>query len=175
MDIGYSSLPSIAEMIILERKRQYELDLTFRVHSLSAIIWAKEAGQMEKREPYASQEEFDRRVVHYADVPLVELVPGSNSHIVSSQNITVSFLTQRPNAYFPPHRHESEQIMIVIDGEQDEIVEGKLYHLKKGDVIILPSNIEHGGYIPEAGCKAIDIFSPPREDLVVKLREALSS
>lgn len=130
---------------------------------------------MEKKEPYASQEEFDRRVIHYPDVPSVELVPGSNSHIVSSQNITVSFLIQKPNAYFPPHRHESEQMMIVIDGEQDEIVEGKLYHLKKGDVIILPSNIEHGGYIPEAGCKAIDIFSPPREDLVAKLRKALSS
>jgi len=162
-------------MIILERKGLYELDLTFPVHSLNAIIWAKEANQMEKKEPYASQEEFNRRVIHYSDVPSVELVPGSNSHIVSSENITVSFLTQKPNAYFPPHRHESEQMMIVIDGEQDEIVEGKLYHLRKGDVIILPSNIEHGGYIPEAGCKAIDIFSPPREDLVAKLRKALSS
>ena len=130
---------------------------------------------MERKEPYASQEEFNKRVIHYPDVPLVELVPGSKSHIVSSENITVSFLTQEPNAYFAPHRHESEQVMVVIGGEQDEIVEGKLYHLKKGDVIILPSNIEHGGYIPETGCKAIDIFSPPRNDLAAKLQKVLSS
>jgi len=38
----------------------------------------------------------------------------------------VSFLTQEPGAYFPPHRHESEQVMIVVDGEEDEIVKSKL-------------------------------------------------
>lgn len=126
---------------------------------------------MERKETYASQEEFNRRVVRYLDVPLVELVPGSNSHLVSAENITVSFLTMNPDSYFTTHRHESEQVMIVVDGECDEIVEGKLYHLKEGDVIILPSNIEHGAYISDRGCKAIDIFSPPREDLVAKLRE----
>lgn len=130
---------------------------------------------MERKEPYASQEEFNKRVTHYPDVPLVELVPGSKSHIVSSENTTVSFLIQEPNTYFAPHRHESEQVMVVIDGEQDEIVAGKLYHLRKGDVIILPSNVEHGGYISETGCKAIDIFSPPRKDIVAKLQKVLSS
>lgn len=124
-----------------------------------------------QKEPYASQEEFSERVVHYPDVPLVELTAGSNSHIVSVENITVSFLTMDPDSYFPPHHHEPEQVMIVMDGECDEIVEGKLYHLKKGDVIILPSNIEHGAYISDKGCNAIDIFSPPREDFVTKLRE----
>ncbi len=130
---------------------------------------------MERKEPYASQEEFSKRVTHYPDVPLVELVPGSNSHIVSAENITVSFLTMAPNSYFAPHRHESEQVMVVVDGECDEIVDGKLYHLKKDDVLILPSNIEHGAYISDKGCKAIDIFSPPRKDIVAKLQKVLSS
>jgi quercetin dioxygenase-like cupin family protein len=126
---------------------------------------------VEKREPYASPEEYAKRVVHYPDVPEVELNPGSMSHVVATENIMVSFLTQEPNAYFPPHRHDAEQVMIVLDGAQDEIVEGKLYPLKKGDMIILPSNIEHGGYIPEAGCVALDIFIPPRQDLLEKVRK----
>jgi len=130
---------------------------------------------MERKEPYASQEEFNRRVVRYRDVPLIELVPGANSHIVSAENITVSFLTMEPNTHFAPHRHESEQVMIVVDGECDEIVDGKLYHLKKDDVLILPSNIEHGAYISDKGCKAIDVFSPPRKDFVEKLKRALSA
>lgn len=125
---------------------------------------------MERKEPYASQEEFNKRVVRYLDIPLVELTPGSNSHIVSAENITVSFLTMNPNSYFAVHRHESEQVMIVVDGEIDEIVEGKIYRLTKGDVIILPPNMEHGGYISDKGCQAIDIFSPPREDFLAKLK-----
>ena len=128
---------------------------------------------MGKKEPYASQAEFNQRITRYEDIPLVELVPGSNSHIVSAKNITVSFLTMAPNSYFELHHHESEQIMIVVDGECDEIIEGKLYHVKKGDVIILPSNMEHGGYISDKGCQAIDIFSPPRDDMVAKLKSVL--
>lgn len=126
---------------------------------------------MERKEPYTSQEEFNKRVAHYLDIPLVELVPGSNSHLVCAKNITVSFITMSPNITTSLHRHESEQIMIVVDGECDEIVDGKLYHLEKGDVLILPSNTEHGAYISDKGCKAIDVFSPPREDLVAKLKE----
>jgi len=128
---------------------------------------------MKRKEPYASQEEFHKRVDHYPDIPLVELVPGSNSHIVPAENITVSFITMDPNSHFATHHHESEQVMIVVDGACDEIVEGKLYHLEKGDVIILPSNIEHGAYISDRGCQAIDIFSPPRKDLVAKLEKVL--
>ncbi|GAI93578.1 unnamed protein product [marine sediment metagenome] len=115
---------------------------------------------MGRKEPYASQEEFRKRVIHYPDVPLVELVPGAKSHIVSAEKITLSFITMEPNSYFATHRHESEQMMIVVDGECDEIVEGRLYHIKKGDVILLPSNIEHGAYIYDKDCRAIDVFSP---------------
>jgi quercetin dioxygenase-like cupin family protein len=122
----------------------------------------KKPSQMEL--PFASDQEFRRRVVHYPDIPLVELVPGSNSHLFFGDKITVSFLTMAAKSYFPPHRHEAEQIMIVLDGYADEIVEGKLYRLQKGDVILLPSNVEHGAYLREVDCRVIDIFSPPRED-----------
>jgi len=125
--------------------------------------------------PYASDEEFAQRIVHYPDVPLAELVPGTTSHIVVGERGLVSFLTMSAGTHFPPHRHEAEQIMIVIDGYMDEIIEGKLYRVKKGDVIVLPSNVLHGGYIREVDCRAIDIFVPPRADYVEKLRQAVAS
>jgi quercetin dioxygenase-like cupin family protein len=123
--------------------------------------------------PFASDQEFKRRVVHYPDIPLVELAPGCNSHLVFGDKITVSFLTMSANSYFPPHRHEAEQIMIVLDGYADEIVEGKLYRLERGDVIFLPSNVEHGAYLREVDCRVIDIFSPPREDFRDKYLKAI--
>jgi quercetin dioxygenase-like cupin family protein len=128
---------------------------------------------MADREPHASDEEFKKRVVHYPDVPLTELVPGSTSHLVGGERILVSFLTMVAHSYFPPHRHEAEQIMIVLDGYIDEIIEGKLYSATKGDVLILPSNIVHGGYIGGVDCRVIDIFSPPREDYLEKFRKTL--
>jgi len=123
--------------------------------------------------PFATEEEFKKRVFHYPDIPLTELAPGSMSHLIAGEQVVVSFLTMPAGAYFPEHRHESEQIMIVLEGYCDEIVEGKLYRVEKGDVIHLPSNIEHGAYIREVDCRVIDIFAPPRADLVEKAKEAL--
>ena len=40
----------------------------------------------------------------------------------------------------------------------------------EGDVCIIPSNIEHGGYASDRGCSVIDIFSPPRQDFVAKAK-----
>ena len=124
---------------------------------------------MERKEPYATQEEFNRRVIRYHDVPLIELGPGSKSHIVSAERLTASFVTAEPNIYFASHRHEPEQIAIITGGACDYIVDGKLYHLEEGDVLIVPSNVEHGNYISDRGLRMIEVFSPPRHDLVAKL------
>ncbi len=124
---------------------------------------------MERKEPYATQEEFNKRIVRYRDVPFIELAAGVKSHIVSAEKVTVSFVTMEPNAQVPIHHHEAEQIMIIADGACDQIADGKLYHLEKGDVFIVPSNSEHGTYVSEKGCQTIEVFSPPRHDFVAKL------
>jgi len=124
---------------------------------------------MEKKEPYATPSEYKQRVIHYPDVPLIELGPGSRSHIVSAERLTISFVNAEPDIYFAAHRHEPEQIMIVLDGACDTVLEGKLYHLEAGDVLIVPANAEHGNYILDKGLRMIEVFSPPRHDLVAKL------
>ena len=126
---------------------------------------------MESKEPYASQEEYGKYVVRYADVPAIELVPGIKAHIISSEKITLSFASAEPNSQLPPHRHVNEQLLIVLDGAIDFVIEGKQYHVEKGDVITLPSNTEHGAYFTEKGARVIDVFSPPRQDFVAKLEE----
>ena len=125
---------------------------------------------MEKKESYATQEEVNKRVARYCDVPPIELGPGLKGHIVSAEKLTVNFITAAPNSSAPIHHHEAEQIIIVTDGAVDVILDGKLYHLEKDDTIIIPSNVEHGAYASDRGCNAIDVFSPPRQDLVAKLK-----
>lgn len=124
---------------------------------------------MEKKEPYATKEEYNQHVIRYRDVPLIELGPGSKSHIISAERIMASFVVAEPDIYFASHRHEPEQIMIVLDGACDTLFEGKLYHLEAGDVLIVPSNAEHGNYISDRGLRMIEVFSPPRQDLLAKL------
>ena len=130
---------------------------------------------MERKEPVASQEEYNKYVTRYADVPAIELAPGIETRIISTEKSTISFVSAEPNAPLPLHRHENEQIVIVTDGAIDFVIEGKQYHVEKGDIIVLPSNIEHGAYFSDKGTRAIDVFSPPRQDFVAKLGEVKKS
>ena len=111
-----------------------------------------------------SQDRKKHIIRPYEEVPTTELTDGSSSHLVWGENIMVSFLTMKTGSTFEFHSHPQEQIMIVIDGYIDEVIGDKIYRAQKGDVIHLPPNIIHAGFIREADCKVIDIFSPVRED-----------
>ena len=55
--------------------------------------------------------------------------------------------------------------MVVVEGYIDQVIDGKMYRVNAGDVIVMPSNIPHGGYVRDQDCKVIDRFAPLREDL----------
>ena len=70
---------------------------------------------------------------------------------------------------------KNTEIFLTSEGHLIEIIEGKLYPVKEGDVSILPSNIGHSALIREVDFKAIDIFVPPREDYLEKRCKTLKS
>ena len=124
---------------------------------------------MERKEPYATQEEIDKHVVRYRDVPPIDLAPGIKCHLVSAEKLSIFFSIMEPNSQVPVHQHEAEQIMVIAEGACDLTADGKLYHLEKGDVFVVPSNSVHGAYVSEKGYRTIEAFSPPRHDLAEKL------
>ncbi len=131
---------------------------------------------MEKKEPLATQEEYEKTITHYADIPPVELVPGQvRAHLLSGERATAMFATFEPNAIGPMHKHEHEQIMIIADGEGELVTGGKRYPVKKGDVAVFASNQEHGTYVSDKGLKTIEIFIPVRQEYMDKLEAVKKS
>ncbi len=123
----------------------------------------------------ASQEEYDSRVVTYKEVPVVHLSPDASTHIVTARNATLSFATVAPNANTPVHSHPAEQLMIVVKGELDAVVEGKLYRVKAGDVVKIPGGVEHAANTLEQECQLIEVFAPARKEFEEKLAEAVAA
>ncbi len=125
---------------------------------------------MEKTEPMATKEEYEKLITHHEDIPQVELIPGHVSvHLISGERATAMFATFEPNAVGPLHKHEHEQIMIIADGEGELVTGGKRYPVKKGDVTVFASNQEHGTYASDKGIKTIEIFIPVRQEYMDKL------
>jgi quercetin dioxygenase-like cupin family protein len=125
----------------------------------------------EPTEPRATDEEM-KRVKRCWGLPSLQLGPGALAHLYESKNMTVSFIVQQPNCTFPVHSHVPEEIVIVLEGERDAVIDGKLYRIRAGDIVTVPSGVPHGTYTHESGCKVIEVFSPPRLDLLARLNAA---
>jgi len=121
----------------------------------------------------ANESEQSATIITYARVPEVQLAPGAMSHIIAGENMTLSIASLKAGSYFPVHTHASmEQIMLVLSGELDAILDRKLYRMKPGDLIRFPAGHEHGAQMIDVDCEIVDIFSPARPDYVEKLRQA---
>jgi len=91
--------------------------------------------------------------------------------LIAEDKVMVSFIEMEPGMTFPLHRHESEQIMIVLEGSLKQRIGDQEVALQEGDVLVMESNLIHGGRVSEKGCKAIDIFVPPREDYLKLIKK----
>jgi quercetin dioxygenase-like cupin family protein len=109
---------------------------------------------------------------HIADLPVVMLTEKSKSHMVAGQNALISFIENPPGCIFPLHSHPAEQILIILEGEEDHICGEEKFLMKAGDICVHPPDMVHGGET-KTGFKGIDIFCPPREDWLEKLKQAL--
>ena len=131
---------------------------------------------MSDRFERATQEEQRSTITTYANIPLVQLAPGAMSHIVAGKNMTLSIAHLSAGSYFPVHTHDTlEQMMLVLAGELDAILDGKLFRMKPGDIICFPAGHEHGAQMLDVDCEIVDIFSPARDDYEAKLRQAIGA
>lgn len=109
---------------------------------------------------------------HIKDLPLIMLTEKSKSHMIAGQNVLISIVESPGGCVFPMHHHPVEQIAIILEGEEEHTCGDEKFVLKAGDICIDPPDVMHGGKT-KSRVKGIDIFCPPREDYVEKLRRAL--
>jgi gluconolactonase len=115
------------------------------------------------------------RVYDLNDVQFTELSPGANSRLVSGRGAQLSFLRMSPGSVFDLHIHPEEQLMIVLRGSIDEKILDGSAPMGKGDVLLLPANMVHGGTNGPLGCDGLDVFWPPRPDYAEKMAKRLAA
>ena len=92
-----------------------------------------------------------------------ELFPGFNSRLIHTPRLTQSFVEGTAGASFPLHQHPHEQIVTVLEGELELVVEGTVHRLKPGTVFVIPPDARHSGRGVTA-CRVLDAFAPARDD-----------
>ena len=92
-----------------------------------------------------------------------EIFPGLRARLIHSDRVTHSWVEVDAGATFPEHQHPHEQIVSVLEGELELVVEGVTNRLTPGLIFVIPPNARHSGRGVTA-CRVLDAFAPVRDD-----------
>jgi quercetin dioxygenase-like cupin family protein len=98
------------------------------------------------------------------EVPFQKLWQGISGRIVEGERLTVAVVELEPNGTVPSHRHEHEQMGIVIRGRVTFTVGDETRTFGPGGTWRVPSMTPHGALTGPDGATVIDVFNPIRED-----------
>ena len=96
-------------------------------------------------------------------LPVREIFPGVRARLVHTDRVTHSWVVLDQDATFPDHQHPHEQVVSVLEGQLDMVVNGEPVVLTAGQVYVIPPHAPHSGRAVTA-CRVLDTFAPVRED-----------
>ena len=101
------------------------------------------------------------------ELPNKEMAPGVKLRSVYLDNVMVTFVDLDEGSVVPLHSHPHEQISVMISGSLLFKVGGEQRMVRAGEVVCVPSGVEHGVEAVEGPAVAYDCWNPVREDYIL--------
>lgn len=105
----------------------------------------------------------DSSLYQLDDVEEREWVPGFFGKMIHSASMTMAYWRIEKGSELPEHSHPHEQVVNMLEGRFTLVLSGTPHHLKKGDVLVIPSNAPHSG-VADEDARILDVFCPVRDD-----------
>jgi len=90
--------------------------------------------------------------------------PGVQLQIVCGAQQMLSMVTIAPGGAVPLHSHPHEQTGIWLEGEADFTIGDHVQRVRPGDSYVIPGGVPHSVQVLDQPARALDIFTPIRED-----------
>ena len=93
-----------------------------------------------------------------------QIFPGVSIQTSALDKMMLSIVDLQPHSVVEEHAHPHEQVGILLEGRVLFTIGGEVKTLQPGDVWRIPGGVKHKVVVLEGPAKALDIFSPIRED-----------
>jgi quercetin dioxygenase-like cupin family protein len=104
-------------------------------------------------------------LIDIANLPVLDVWGDSvRARRIEGERITFALIELAPDSIVPGHRHENEQLGMVITGTVTFTVGDETRALGPGGTWRIPSDTPHQVTTGPAGAVCIDIFAPTRAD-----------
>ncbi len=101
--------------------------------------------------------------IRWEEIPKEKIGEGVERQVIWGDKSTLARFHFAKGVHIPPHKHEGEQQTYVLEGAMRINAAGRDFELRAGEVLVIPTWIEHEVWFLE-NCVVLDFFSPPRED-----------
>jgi quercetin dioxygenase-like cupin family protein len=97
-------------------------------------------------------------------LPVIQVWDTVVARAVHGDRQSLAVVELDPNALVPEHRHENEQLGMVIMGTVTFRIADETRELGPGDFWTIPSNVPHEVTAGPVGAVVVDVFAPVRAD-----------
>jgi quercetin dioxygenase-like cupin family protein len=92
------------------------------------------------------------------------IFPGVQIRTAATGKMMVSVVELAPHSVVEEHAHPHEQVGMLLEGRAIFWIGGEEKTLSAGDVYLIPGGVRHRVVTLDQPAKAIDIFTPVREE-----------
>ncbi|WP_308467052.1 cupin domain-containing protein [Rathayibacter soli] len=107
-------------------------------------------------------------LIDWKSIPVASgMRPGSARQAIAARNISAVRVVTAPDAAFDGtlHRHENEQILIMITGVVTLQIDDEVFDAVPGDLVFFPPGSLHGALaVGSGGAVYYELFAPSRLD-----------
>jgi quercetin dioxygenase-like cupin family protein len=104
-------------------------------------------------------------LIDVADVPVIDVWGETvRARRIEGERITLALVELAPDSTVPGHRHENEQLGMVITGSVTFTIGDETRQLGPGGTWRIPSDTPHQVSVGPDGAVVVDIFAPTRTD-----------
>ena len=91
---------------------------------------------------------------------------GVELRIITGAKMSMAFFRLQPGAVIPEHTHPHEQMGTVLQGAMEVTIADEKQIVTEGAAYHIPSDQPHSGRCLDKPAQVLEVFSPPREDLI---------
>ena len=94
------------------------------------------------------------------DLPTIEPGPGIRGRVIHADHGTLVVFDLAPKTIVETHKHDVEQVGVVVKGSLAMVIAGEQRILTPGDTYRIPAGAAHGARVFEEPTQVIDVWAP---------------
>jgi quercetin dioxygenase-like cupin family protein len=99
-----------------------------------------------------------------ASIQPQQLWAGVLGRVVDGERVTFAVIELDPDTTVPEHRHENEQLGVLVRGSMRFRIGDETRDLEPGGTWCIAANVPHEVHTGPHGAIAVEVFAPVRED-----------